>query len=600
MLRRLSLFFIILIALFCLFTFPPRIHAQTSCTKYVSKTGTANGQSAATTISAGISAMAAGDTLCIAPGTYNEQVDIGKSGTASAPLTIRALDPTNMPIIDGNYDLPSGGTFCWNTTVSGCSVPSGEPTCYNANYTGLVKISGQSFITIRDLKIIESRGHFMQVINNAHDITIDHIVGDGARRGSVNIQDGVYNVVVKNSDLRDTGNYYRKTRNPSCLNWPVSFMVVNSAHDIKVLNNHVHEVWGEGISVGRSAHDVLIEGNEVHDNMAVGIYVVRGYNVDVFRNHVYWSNINANLGPNDGIGSMNETKAGQQGHPASHDVHFINNLVAGRSRALYTVTQGTLTDSSYNILYAYNTVVNASNAAITIDDQPQKVRFTNNVILQDPAKGKFAGISNATNVTLDHNLWSAASTSIPAVARGTGDLYVPTFSLVGGTNTTFTTSKNANPANYKFVSNQGTNTGSTVTYTLGTQTKNVTTDYFGSMRPYETSYDIGAYESCGNACGSSTPTNTPTPSLVATATPSRTPTPISLPTSSPTKTPTPTPACSLVGDIDCSGSVNFTDLSLLLSVFGLPSSSSPTALKADIDHNGVVNFTDLSVLLSKI
>lgn len=67
----------------------------------------------------------------------------------------------------------------------------------------------------------------------------------------------------------------------------------------------------------------------------------------------------------------------------------------------------------------------------------------------------------------------------------------------------------------------------------------------------------------------------------------------------PTSTPTPTPSCSIAEDIDCSGEVGVTDLSLLLSVFGQSTSGNTTATKADFDKNGMVNFSDLNRLLTQ-
>lgn len=41
-----------------------------------------------------------GDTVLIAPGTYNFRVRLNKAATAQEPIVIRALDPTNRPVFD--------------------------------------------------------------------------------------------------------------------------------------------------------------------------------------------------------------------------------------------------------------------------------------------------------------------------------------------------------------------------------------------------------------------------------------------------------------------------------------------------------------------
>ena len=78
-----------------------KVVAQSGCTKYVnSPQNSPNFQ----TIRQGVAALVPGDTLCIGPGTYREQIlmrpeDGHRSGTANAPIIIRGLDPNNRPVI---------------------------------------------------------------------------------------------------------------------------------------------------------------------------------------------------------------------------------------------------------------------------------------------------------------------------------------------------------------------------------------------------------------------------------------------------------------------------------------------------------------------
>lgn len=47
-----------------------------------------------------VEAATPGQTVCIAPGTYHFRVTLTKPGTAAAPITIRALDPSSRPVFD--------------------------------------------------------------------------------------------------------------------------------------------------------------------------------------------------------------------------------------------------------------------------------------------------------------------------------------------------------------------------------------------------------------------------------------------------------------------------------------------------------------------
>ena len=64
------------------------------------------------------------------------------------------------------------------------------------------------------------------------------------------------------------------------------------------------------------------------------------------------------------------------------------------------------------------------------------------------------------------------------------------------------------------------------------------------------------------------------------------------PSGSPPPPPPPPPSCTKVGDINCDGSVNISDLSVLLSRWN----SNDTT--ADLNKNGKVDIYDLGILLS--
>ena len=66
--------------------------------------------------------------MCISPGTYHFRVTLTKTGTASAPITIRALDPNNRPVFDytssshsvdgwpGSYNASDAVRSAWRVT----------------------------------------------------------------------------------------------------------------------------------------------------------------------------------------------------------------------------------------------------------------------------------------------------------------------------------------------------------------------------------------------------------------------------------------------------------------------------------------------------
>ncbi len=98
-----------------------------------------------------------------------------------------------------------------------------------------------------------------------------------------------------------------------------------------------------------------------------------------------------------------------------------------------------------------------------------------------------------------------------------------------------------------------------------------------------------------------TPPKTPTPTLKTTSTPTLTPTVTSAPTTTPTSTPaqsdTPTPSsCDKSYDLDDSGLVDLSDVSILISALGQTGSGLPEDLNCD----QIVDLSDFSLLITKL
>ncbi len=105
----------------------------------------------------------AGDEVVIAPGTYRFRVFLSADGTASAPIRIRAQDPTNPPVWDlsgmraedfpGSSTRGDRGRGCWQVTgdyyeisglvIRGCTTSSG-------NAAGMRTIDTRN-VTVRDV-----------------------------------------------------------------------------------------------------------------------------------------------------------------------------------------------------------------------------------------------------------------------------------------------------------------------------------------------------------------------------------------------------------------------------------------------------------------
>jgi hypothetical protein len=102
---------------------PPALPTTSGTTRYVSPSG--NNQNPGTqaspwkTINYGVSHIAAGQTLMIAPGVYTQEVQNIASGTSSNPVVIRGQDPANPPVIRPNsgavraINVDDGQQYVW-------------------------------------------------------------------------------------------------------------------------------------------------------------------------------------------------------------------------------------------------------------------------------------------------------------------------------------------------------------------------------------------------------------------------------------------------------------------------------------------------------
>src|SRR4030042_857573 len=104
------------------------------------------------------STIAAGDSVQIRGGTYQEKVNWSRSGTAANRITIDNYNDETV-IIDGGYTLPGGSVYYFLVTISG------------------------SYVTLRDVTIKRSSGGLL-AITGSYDYAIN-ITGNGSRETGI-------------------------------------------------------------------------------------------------------------------------------------------------------------------------------------------------------------------------------------------------------------------------------------------------------------------------------------------------------------------------------------------------------------------------------
>ncbi|MCA9924310.1 MAG: right-handed parallel beta-helix repeat-containing protein, partial [Anaerolineales bacterium] len=233
------------------------------------------------TIQKAIDLAQAGDMVYLRGGQYVEKIRIQKSGTVDQPITVAAF-PGENPVIDGQYNIPTGDPAACNDTVS-------PPKCYV--YAPLVLIQG-NYVVFSGIEVIHSRGRGITVAPyngvRPHHVTIEKCSVHDVRSAAIQIMDSDY-ITVQGCEVFHASDFATHSRSGSELNWPV---IVNSirANYVTFIDNVIHENYGEGIAAGRDSTNVRIENNVIYNNYALQVYIHRSQDVTVAQNLVYHTN----------------------------------------------------------------------------------------------------------------------------------------------------------------------------------------------------------------------------------------------------------------------------------------------------------------------
>ena len=120
-----------------------------------------------------IEAANPGQTVCISPGTYHFRVTLAKTGTATAPITVRALDAANRPVFDytstahdvsgwpGSYAASDAVRSAWRVTgayyvIDGIVIQGANNAANNwqiNDNTAGIRYLNSSHLTVRNCRL---------------------------------------------------------------------------------------------------------------------------------------------------------------------------------------------------------------------------------------------------------------------------------------------------------------------------------------------------------------------------------------------------------------------------------------------------------------
>ena len=204
------------------------------------------------TVSQGVKALFAGDTLLVKSGTYAEQVVINTSGAPGKPITIAAA-PGATPVIDASNE--------------------------SFDEEGIITISGRNHITLRGLTVKNSPYYCIH-ISGAKNILVEKVKVDGCYHGGIVFDQGCDGVKALQNDVKGTD-----TCGQGCgTHEAITF---SETTNFVAANNYVHHGIKEGIDAKDGSSKGLIHDNEVANMGQVGIYLNHATDVKVYRNRVH-------------------------------------------------------------------------------------------------------------------------------------------------------------------------------------------------------------------------------------------------------------------------------------------------------------------------
>jgi len=344
----------------------------------------------------------AGDTVYVRGGVYHQTVVMKNSGTATHPIRLLAYE-NELPVLDGEYTLPTGNVDRCNNTVT-------PPRCFVSE--PLVKLAG-SYLEFVGFKLMRSQGVGIVLggPTPVEHITIRNCLIHEMRNAAIRGQYVTY-LLVDGCDISHAGNYAPYDRPGTELQWPPIVKAMHAEH-LVYRNNVIHENWGEGLTAGVDSSDVLIEDNILYDNYAVQLYINRAQNVTIQRNLLYHTNqpdFRRGGEPSQCIVLNNEQVDGVD--MTVEAIRVLNNVVVGCSRN-FAIWKGESPTFSYkDITIAHNAFINAyANTpdgaySLTIVEQiaVSNLQVQHNIILQND--GNIGSAPTAPSILFAHNLWS--------------------------------------------------------------------------------------------------------------------------------------------------------------------------------------------------
>ncbi len=244
---------------------PDLVFAQNACTTTLNP---------GMNISSAYAAANPGDIICLNSGTYQQPLNLAKSGLPGNPITIRSADTK----LRATIDCKTCGIAAWGAIikVSGSHIVLENINIQNSSDFnapgGVESIQGISAADGTDLKLLNIK------MSNIVDSCIltqryNNITIDGGEYFNCNMDNQPQVRALHKGDWSD--------------NWGSGFSIAHASDNVTIRNITLRDSWGEGINFWSGAKNGLAENNTLYNIWGPYLYIDRGSFITLRNNIVY-------------------------------------------------------------------------------------------------------------------------------------------------------------------------------------------------------------------------------------------------------------------------------------------------------------------------
>ncbi|HEY0159188.1 MAG TPA: right-handed parallel beta-helix repeat-containing protein [Thermoanaerobaculia bacterium] len=411
------------------------------------------------TITKGVSMLtAAGDTLYVRAGTYNERVTIwNKYATDANPIRVQAYND-EAAIIDV---AGLGGTTAAVAIGESSGIRFDDFEVRNSPEAG-IRVYNAQYVRVR--------------WNYVHD---NQAFGIVATSSSSSARGTTHHIIIEGNEVRRS--VLNNSARTASSGWTQGIGTYR-IDEVDILKNYVSENYGEGIDCVLTDGCRIVE-NTVYDNYGVNIYLDNATDAVVNRNFCMAGRVSNHT-------DYQRSGYGARGIAAANETYVVNGVTESNPLNNLTITNNITVNGKFgftysnsqtggglhNTLIANNTFYGAEDLSLYIENGSTDVHDTttvrNNIFYS--RSGRNYSYATSANITYGYNNWYNGNANTHK--SGPGDVLSNPLLVNPGSGT---------KTDYKL-------TSTSPCINSGTYHSAVTTDYWGTTRG--SVHDIGAHE----------------------------------------------------------------------------------------------------------